>query len=381
MKWQTKRGERFWASSSRPTRVLFALAIFFTFAGLAVLFDVPRSTHSPLWMLALYLAMFGTVGVAYGFASLWDLRTLPAAIALQVGMSIFATWANRPNRWPTLTADAQRHRLTLDAGICFVLVTLGYILFVRFIHALAREHSALHTEVRLARGIHDALVPTLSGRSSRADYYGRSQASGTIGGDLVDVVEHLGGTTFYVVDVSGHGVAAGVVMAMLRSTARSALTDGATMSGLLRHLNRTICELERPGLFATCAVLHLGHAGDAQYALAGHLPILRRSAEGAIAALEVGGPTLGLRATQEYQARTVTVTQGDVFLSITDGLTEVFQSGGSEFGVQGIRQSAFESDGAPAVMAERVIAAAAKFGKQLDDQSVLVVKVGAEPSA
>jgi hypothetical protein len=41
--------------------------------------------------------------------------------------------------------------------------------------------------------IHDALVPTVSGRSGNAEYYGRSQASGAMGGDLVDVFE--GGTT------------------------------------------------------------------------------------------------------------------------------------------------------------------------------------------
>ena len=146
---------------------------------------------------------------------------------------------------------------------------LGYILFIRFIHRVARGHAELQTEVTLARRIHDALVPVVSGRSARADYYGRSLASGAIGGDLVDVVERADGTTFYVADVSGHGVGAGVLMAMLRSAAHAALADGATLPQLLRHLNRTICELERPGMFATCAALHLSASGRAHYALAG----------------------------------------------------------------------------------------------------------------
>src|SRR5262249_18009073 len=144
--------------------------------------------------------------------------------------------------------------------------------------------------------------------------------------------------------------------------------------------NRTICELERPGLFATCAVLHLPRAGDVQYALAGHLPILKRGTDGRIATLDVGGPPLGLSATQEYAGDTIIASEGDLLLIVTDGLTEVFQPGDREFGVEGIRNSAFERDGAPADVAERVLAAAAKFGRQLDDQSVLVVKMAGDLS-
>jgi hypothetical protein len=381
MRWRTKRGERFWGASTRRSRIFFALAIFFTFAGLAVLFDVPRAAHPPLWTLAVYASVFGVMAVSAGFAALWDLRIIPLTIVLQVGLTYFARWIERLQHWPTLSPDGQHQRLVADASLCFVLVALGYVFFIRSIHAIARGHAELRTEVMLARRIHDALVPRIAGRSGRAEYYGRSQASGSIGGDLVDVVEHPGGTTFYVVDVSGHGVAAGVLMAMLRSAARSALADGATTSGLLRHLNRTICELDRPALFATCAVLHLGRMGEVQYALAGHLPILRQSGVGAISVLDVGGPPLGLSATQEYSAKTVTTSESDTFLIITDGLTEVFQSGGRDFGVEGVRRSAFERDGGPDAMAERVIAAASKFGRQLDDQSVLVVRVEAKPQS
>jgi sigma-B regulation protein RsbU (phosphoserine phosphatase) len=381
MRWRTKRGERFWVASTRRSRIFFALAIFCTFAGLSPLLDIVRATHPPLWALAVYMAGAGLVAVSYAFAALWDYRLIPLAIAFQVALSLLGTWATSPHRWQPLAESAEHQRLVTDAWTCFVFVALGYAFSVRFIHTLARGHAELRTEVTLARRIHDALVPSVSGRSPCASYYGRSQASGAIGGDLVDVVEHPGGTTFYVVDVSGHGVAAGVLMAMLRSAARSALADGATLPHLLRHLNRTICELERPALFATCAVLHLGRAGDFEYALAGHLPILKRSVTGTTVALDVGGPPLGLSATQEYQTETIAASAGDVFLIITDGITEVFQAGEREFGIEGVQRSAFESDGGPADMAERVIAAAAKFGRQLDDQSVLVVKVGAEPRA
>jgi hypothetical protein len=378
MRWRSRRGERFWAASSRRSRPIFALAIFFTFAGLAVLFDVPRAAHPPLWAVLVYAGMLGLTVVGFAAAALVDLRLLVFPIAFQFGLSAFTNWATGPGRVLAMTPGGEHQRLVTDAILCFVFVMLGYILFVRFIHALSRGSAELHTEVILARRIHDALVPAISGSSNGADYCGRSQASGAIGGDLVDVVERPDGTTFYVADVSGHGVAAGVLMAMLRSAARAALADGATLPELLAHMNRTICELGRPNLFATCAVLHLDRPGRVQYALAGHLPILRRSAaDGAISELGEGGPPLGLSVNQEYRSVAVETTVGDTFLILTDGLTEVFTSDGRELGVAGIRDAAFGADGAPADVAERAIAAAARFGRQLDDQSVLIVRVGA----
>jgi hypothetical protein len=65
MRWQTKRGERFWATSSKSSRVMFGLAIFFLFGGLAILFDVPRATHPPLWSLAVYVMIFGFTAITY----------------------------------------------------------------------------------------------------------------------------------------------------------------------------------------------------------------------------------------------------------------------------------------------------------------------------
>jgi len=353
---------------------MFGLAVFFLFAGVAILLDVPRATHPALWGLAIYAAMLGMTCVVYAFGTLKDLRLMPLAIALQIGSSVFAKWATRADQ--TLTPAMLHQRLQIDALACFTLVILGYAFFIRFIHRVSRGHADLRTEVRLAKGIHDSLVPVVSGRVAGADYYGRSQASGTIGGDLVDVVERPEGTTFYVADVSGHGVAAGVLMAMLRTAARTALADGATLEGMLRHMNHTVCELQRPGTFATCAVLRLGSSGEAHYALAGHLPILRRNVStGVTAELNVGGPPLGLKSDQEYPATAVDVAAGDVFLIITDGLTEVFSSG-RELGFEGIRAAAFEGDKTPANIAERVIACAGHFGRQLDDQTVLIVKAG-----
>ena len=53
------------------------------------------------------------------------------------------------------------------------------------------------------------------------EIFGASVPSGDVGGDLVDVVESAGEWIAYIADISGHGVAAGVLMAMFKTSIRS----------------------------------------------------------------------------------------------------------------------------------------------------------------
>jgi len=377
MRWRTRRGARLWAATSPGGRMLLALGVFCIFATLGVLLDMPRAAHPPLPALAAYACLMGAMAVCYAFTLFWDLRLLPPAFVLLFLMSAVGDWAVAPGRAVVLSPADQHRRLTTDTWVAFELLVLGYVFLIRFIHTIARGHARLQTEVDLARGIHEALVPVVSGRSAGAEYYGISQPSGAIGGDLVDAIEHPHGTALYVIDVSGHGVRAGVLMAMLKSAARTAFAEGASLPQLLAHINRTICELERPGIFATCAAIQIGTAGGAEYALAGHPPIfVRRSASGTVRELQAAGPPLGIEPGARFGSEAVETEAGDQFLVVTDGLTEVFDKGGRELGLSGIRDAAFaDGDGTPRGIAERVIAAAAGFGRQLDDQTVLAIRM------
>ena len=69
---------------------------------------------------------------------------------------------------------------------------------------------------------------------------------------------------------------------------------------------------------------------------------------------------------------------GDVFLIITDGLTEVFRRDGREFGMDGVRAAFDGGTDSPEELTERVLAGAARYGRQLDDQTVLAVRLAAD---
>src|SRR5262245_36117236 len=342
MRWKTRRGERLWAATSPRTRLFLGLGVFCVFATFGVLLDVPRQAHAPLPYLALYAFLMGGMATWYAFTLFWDLRMLPVGIGLVFVVALVGDRANAPGVAVVLPPEAQHQRLLLDTILSFELIALGYLFMIRFIHSLARRHANLRTEVDLARRIHEALVPAVSGSTGSVEFYGRRQPSGAIGGDLVDAIEGPRGTALYVVDVAGHGVQAGVLMAMLKSAARTTLAEGGSLPAMLAHFNRTICELERPGIFATCAALSVGATGGVEYALAGHPPIFMRCARGgAVRALDAAGPPLGLDPASAYASAPVDAAPGDQFLIVTDGLTEVFGKGGRELGLGGVRDAAF----------------------------------------
>ncbi len=89
---------------------------------------------------------------------------------------------------------------------------------------LLREHrgqrrTRLETEIALAGEIHRVLVPSIDRSWNGWDIAGLS-ASGEMGGDLIDFRIDRRLAQRLLMDVSGHGVKAGVVMALLKGSAR-----------------------------------------------------------------------------------------------------------------------------------------------------------------
>ena len=62
--------------------------------------------------------------------------------------------------------------------------------------------------------------------AARLAICGKSVPSSSVGGDLVDAVAFDGAVTCYLADVSGHGIAAGVLMSMVKSAVRTSLSKG-----------------------------------------------------------------------------------------------------------------------------------------------------------
>ncbi len=353
-----------------PTRQLipFWLAIGVTFAAFGFLLDVVAGGRSAPLTLVLNVLVIGAVPVGLVWTRMTSRRRTFVAVA--VVYSLYTLLASRAlHRLPT----APPGRLVLDGvGAMFTLMG-GYSLFIHFINSSASRYLRARTEIELARDIHRVLVPPIDRRIGDVEFYGWSFASGEVGGDLVDVVEHEGQWLGYVADVSGHGVASGVVMGMFKSALRARILSGAGLAALLADLNAILIPLKPPTSFITVAAVR-GCGSKIECAVAGHHPVLRvRGTQ----VDEITSPQLavGMFSDALFDAQVVDWQPGDLLALVTDGLLEVFDTQDRELGLTWAgRVLAAHHNGSLAEIAERLLAGARAHGPQLDDQTVLLIR-------
>jgi serine phosphatase RsbU (regulator of sigma subunit) len=208
-----------------------------------------------------------------------------------------------------------------------------------------------------------------------------SVASGDVGGDLVDLVETSSGWTAFVSDVSGHGVGSGLLMGVIKSSARTELRHEGGLDRLLNTLNAVVFHLKDPRMFATFAGLQFQGGRNLQFAVAGHLPILHyRAADSTLAELTTPQVAVAMFDDRRFIASTISCSPGDLFVIVTDGITEVFDRHDREFGFEQVKAiigaCARESLD---VIEHRLMVATRTHGAQLDDQTLLLVRVEGDP--
>jgi sigma-B regulation protein RsbU (phosphoserine phosphatase) len=234
----------------------------------------------------------------------------------------------------------------------------------------------VQAEVKLAGEIHASLVPVINKRIGQFEFYGLSQPSGEVGGDLVDVAENRDQWTGYIADVSGHGVSSGVLMAMFKTAMRTRLQEGDSPAQALTGVHRALFPLKPPQMFVTVAVLQSTSANRILFASAGHPPVLHYHRQSrSISEYPPNDAPLGLLDGQNFSESTFESAPGDVLLILTDGLSEVFDRHGKELGLEPIKSAFAEHAELPLPdMLARLRAVAGDFGAQNDDQTILLAR-------
>jgi sigma-B regulation protein RsbU (phosphoserine phosphatase) len=165
------------------------------------------------------------------------------------------------------------------------------------------------------------------------------RAASTIGGDYYDILSLGDGRLAIVVgDASGHGIAAGLLMAIASSAFKLGFDldpDPVVVCGLV---NRALCRTGgRRGLMTLfCGVLEPS-TGRLDYVCAGHpYPLLRR-ANGQIEELGVGGLPLGTRTERVIEASRTAIEPGDILVPYTDGIAGTLDQAGESFNFDRLR--------------------------------------------
>jgi serine phosphatase RsbU (regulator of sigma subunit) len=169
-------------------------------------------------------------------------------------------------------------------------------------------------------------------------------AEGVVAGDCYDVID-LGPSDLglVVVDISGHGAVSGILALRCKELLRAGLREGLPPNEALLWAAEQLDDLgDETFLTAFVAVVNLG-SGAVTYASAGHPPALLCSATNTVE-LEPTGPIVGPFA-GPWESASAQMDAGNRLAVYTDGLIEVRDDDGSEFGVR--RLSDLVSEAAP----------------------------------
>jgi serine phosphatase RsbU (regulator of sigma subunit) len=211
-----------------------------------------------------------------------------------------------------------------------------------------------------------------------------------MGGDLVDLVTDGQDVVAYVVDVSGHGFRAGVLMGMIKTAMRYGLLLGQPLAKLFGDLNCVLPAVKEPNMFATLAALRFDGSNEAEYISAGHVPLLQYRQRGReVVRHGMSQFPLGMFARASYVSRRIRYQAEDIFAMVTDGVVEVGADPDAESGLQRLGQILQNVARRPLpAIVDAMQAEARRHGAQQDDQTVLLLKArgvseidGAHPSA
>jgi hypothetical protein len=257
---------------------------------------------------------------------------------------------------PSIVYGGSAVRISLDFSPFWFgasLVALIYLLALELV-----DRIRVRDELEVARELQADLLPneiaTVPGYTFAHSY----RTANEVGGDYYDVTPLPDGRVALLVgDASGHGMAAGLVMAIANATLKTGLDLDPSPERVLSLLNRTLCRTGTKRTFMSVFYALLRpDLGILEYVGAGHpFPYLRRE-NGEIEELGHGGLPLGLRDPLPLKCHKVAMRPGDLLVFYTDGLAEAVDLQGQSFGYDGIREM-LRTGGLPQTVHDRILAA------------------------
>ena len=248
--------------------------------------------------------------------------------------------------------------------------------------AMATREAQVARDFEIARAVQQNLFPDTLPTHVGWDFAATCRPAKAVGGDYYDMFEIAPGKILLAQgDVSGKGLGASLVMASVHAIIRSWGGNGAEKPArLIQELNQYLISSSSADTFVTMFIGLLDCAeAELWYVNCGHPPgVMRRSRDGEIENLTVGGMPLGIIATEGYEAGLCALSEGDSVVLVSDGVTEAFNLDGAMFEEERLMAAVRASGELTALQAlERLIGDVDEFSQgceQADDISVLVLR-------
>jgi serine phosphatase RsbU (regulator of sigma subunit) len=249
-----------------------------------------------------------------------------------------------------------------DIAIFLAAVVIALLLLRRLLRSVKRQRE-MALDVKQAQEVQQVILPerriALHGFQIETEY----RPALEVGGDFFQIIPHPSDGSLLIVagDVAGHGLKAGMLVALLIGAIRSTAEMDSDPAAILAALNRRL--LGRSDAKATCAALRIAADGCVKLANAGHLPPYLNGE-----LLEVEGSLpLGLIEGAESSLLEFQLAPNDRLLLVSDGVAEATNAHKELFGFDRVLELMRSHPSAA-----RIADAAQAFGQE-DDISVISV--------
>jgi hypothetical protein len=365
-----------WQGAPRRTIAIFLAAVFFVFTTFGFANDIialGQQNELRFGLSVLISGVFATMYAATGImlrGKFW--KAFLPLFAVQV---VLMGWLGNvlPDAATPLAQDANlarlHSRLAFDGLSIIVAVCLGYIGFV-FVsisegkrYARTREEmTALENEMAAARQVQQVILPAPNESFPGFIVDSVYKPAQQVGGDFFQIIAgNKGGLLIVFGDVSGKGLPAAMLVAMLVGAIRATAEDTRDPVQLLRRLHERLLGRTSGG-FATALAASIAEDGTVTIANAGHLsPYL----DGEEVELPSALP-LGIAGGGQYALATLKVRPGSRLTFVSDGVVEAMNQTGELFGFERSRAISTES-------ADAIAETAVRFG-QADDITVVTIE-------
>jgi len=197
------------------------------------------------------------------------------------------------------------------------------------------ERQKLENELSIALEIQKRLLPKKNPDLHGFDIYGTTQPSKFVGGDYYDFIKLPNGNLLVAIaDVSGKGMPASLLMANVQAALRVMAPLGLPLNELIFRLNNLVYQNTSADRFVTFFAGELNSVDRTfKYINAGHNPPILYKSNGDIELLTSGGIILGvIENTDNYKSGFVTISDNDIIILYTDGVTESVDCDNNEYG-------------------------------------------------
>jgi serine phosphatase RsbU (regulator of sigma subunit) len=316
------------------------------------------------------------------YGTLWVLAVLPLD---KSGLPAASAW---PDGGEVAGLTMVTILCLLLSGVLSQVERRRFLVIWRTEHGRARERLRMREEIEYARKIQLSMLPQLPPDIGWVELAAASLPATEVGGDYYDYFRLSTAQLALVIgDVSGHGLASGLLLSGVRSCLYLLEKDLAVPVAVLDRLNEMVRKTTDRRTYVTllCAVLDRdagGSGAELTVASAGHPPLLHFDHESqTFTEVGEGAPPLGTMLEGSYRQVRSQVRRGDLLVLYTDGLVESRNALGQDYGYPRLQKTVARAAAGTSSVREirdSILGDLSHFkgdSEQADDITVVVARV------